>query len=273
MPKRYQLIGMWGMVERQYYLTKRYLLWEVVWLCYGLVNSLAIAFIGAGMERISGVSLDVNYIILYLLIGTLIWCYLAGIFDVMSETVAWERWEGTIEYTFMAPISRITHLAGMGIYATLYGVIRTLVILFVVAMFFNISLRNANIYGSIVTLLIATISFLGFGMVAAVLPLISPEKGVQMTYIIQAAILLISGVYYPVDVLPSWMQFLARFSPATYALAGMRKALLENATVSELWPYNFPLILIGLVSVPAGLLVFEWAEAHAKRTGKLKRSG
>ena len=39
----------------------------------------------------------------------------------MTETVAWERWEGTIEYTFMAPLSRAMHLAGAGFFAVLYG--------------------------------------------------------------------------------------------------------------------------------------------------------
>ena len=43
---------------------------------------------------------------LYLLIGTTMWSYLSAVFDVVAETIAWERWEGTIEYTLMAPVPR-----------------------------------------------------------------------------------------------------------------------------------------------------------------------
>ena len=56
-----------------------------------------------------------------LLIGAVIWSYLGIIFEILTETVAWERWEGTIEYTFMAPLSRSVHLIGMGLFAVAYG--------------------------------------------------------------------------------------------------------------------------------------------------------
>ena len=46
-----------------------------------------------------------------LLIGAVVWAYLGILFEFLMETVAWERWEGTIEYTFMAPLSRAMHLA------------------------------------------------------------------------------------------------------------------------------------------------------------------
>ena len=58
-------------------------------------------------------------------------------------------------------------------------------------------------------------------MMTAVLPLISPEKGAQLGFVAQGILLVVSGVYYPVSVLPEWMQALATISPATYALRGM----------------------------------------------------
>ena len=56
------------------------------------------------------------------------------------ETVAWERWEGTIEYTFMAPLSRAMHLAGQGVFAILYGLIRA-AFLFVICAFSSSAFR------------------------------------------------------------------------------------------------------------------------------------
>ena len=61
----------------------------------------------------------------------MIWAFLGIIFEFMTETVAWERWEGTIEYTFMAPLSRLVHLFGQGAFAVLYGLIRATILFFV----------------------------------------------------------------------------------------------------------------------------------------------
>ena len=75
------------------------------------------------------------------------------------------------------------------------------------------------------------------------------------------------------SVLPEWMQALATISPATYALRGMRHAILEGAGVADLWGDIWPLLVIGAVSIPLGLWVFRVGEQYAKRHGKLKRAG
>jgi ABC-2 type transport system permease protein len=269
-----ELIAVWGYVQRNYYLTKRYWMWELVWLVYTMMNTVTITFIGAGVGALDGgASIDTTRLMTYLLVGALIWSYLSMIFDVLSETVSWERWEGTMEYTFMSPASRATHLLGMGIYAIIYGIIRTAIILGVAMLFFDLELANANYASALVVLSICSVSLVGFGVVAAVMPLLSPEKGQQVTYIVSAILLLISGVYYEVDVLPGWMQTMAWFSPVTYALDGIRASLLEGASLGSLWGVIWPLLLMGVVFVPLGLWIFSLGERYAKRTGKLKRSG
>src|SRR6476646_9148393 len=56
----------------------------------------------------------------------------------ITETVAWERWEGTIEYTFMAPLARPVHLLGMGAFAVVYGLLRTILLFGVVSAFLDV---------------------------------------------------------------------------------------------------------------------------------------
>jgi ABC-2 type transport system permease protein len=267
-----EMVAVWGYVQRNYFLTKRYFMWEVVWLVYVTINAMAITFIGAGVEAAGG-SLDTKFYMTYLLVGALLWNYLSMLFDVLSETVSWERWEGTIEYTFMSPSSRVTHLLGMGLYAVVYGILQTALTLGVCAAFFDLDLSNANYWGALLVLAVASVSLVGFGVVAAVLPLLSPEKGQQVSYIVSSVLLLVSGVYYEVGVLPQWMQAIATVSPVTYALQGARAALQEGAGAAELWESIWPLLIMGVVFVPLGLFVFHLGERYAKKTGKLKRSG
>jgi ABC-2 type transport system permease protein len=268
-----ELVAVWGYVQRNYFLTKRYFMWEIVWIVYITANAMAITFIGAGVESVSGTKVDTEYLMTFLMVGALIWSYLSVLFDVLSETVSWERWEGTIEYTFMSPASRVTHLLGMGFYAVIYGIAQITIMFGVVSLFFELDLSNANYWGALLMLSVCSVSLVGFGIVAAVLPLLSPEKGQQVSYIVSSLLLLVSGVYYPVDVLPNWMQAIATVSPVTYALEGLRQALLEGAGVAELWGSIWPLLIMGAVFVPLGLYVFHLGERYAKKTGKLKRSG
>jgi ABC-2 type transport system permease protein len=267
-----EVIATWGFLQRNYYLTKRYFMWELVWFAYTLANSMSIGFIGVGVDQsVSGRSSA--ELTTYLMIGAMLWSYLSMLFDILAETVSWERWEGTIEYTFMSPASRATHLIGTSIYAVIYGIIRTSIMFAVISLFFDLELSGANYASALIVMAVASISLVGFGMMASVMPLLSPEKGEQVAFIFASVLLLISGVYYPVDVLPNWMQSLARFSPVTYALEGVRSALIDGQGIGSLWDSIWPLLIMGVVFVPIGLWVFEVGERYAKRTGRLKRSG
>jgi len=268
-----EMRGAYAFVERNVNLIKRYWGWELVWLIYSLTNALAITYIGNGMSAISGQEIDTQYVVTYLLVGALIWQYLSVIFYAISEMIAWERWEGTIEYTFMAPVSRPTHLVGTTLFAIGYGVVRTLAILGIVVAFFHLDLGGANIPGTILMLLAGSVSFVGLGILAAVLPLLYPERGAQMTNAVAAILLLISGVYYPVETLPGWLQTVAAASPATYVIQGMRACLLEGRSTIDLLPLAFTLIGVGFAVITLGLVIFRYVERYAKRTGRLKRSG
>lgn len=269
---RHELIGLFGVVERNVYLTRRYVWWDLAFFLWTVANTLTIVFIAKGIEA-GGGSIDVDRTTTALLIGAVIWAYLGIIFEIVTETVAWERWEGTIEYTFMAPLSRAVHLGGMGLFAILYGLVRAVLLFAVVALFFDLSLAGADFSAALLVLCAASVSFVGIGMMTAVLPVISPEKGTQLGFVAQGLLLVVSGVYYPVSVLPEWMEWLARVSPATYALEGARDAILDGARPGALWDEIWPLLVIGVVSIPLGLWVFRLGERYAKRHGKLKRSG
>jgi ABC-2 type transport system permease protein len=269
---RHELIGLAGVFERNVYLVRRYIWWDIAFFIWTVANTLTIVFIAEGIEATGG-QIDVDRVTTILLVGAVVWAYLGIIFEILTETVAWERWEGTIEYTFMAPLSRPIHLFGMGLFAIVYGVVRAVLLFGVVALFFDLDLSHADFIAALVVLLVASIPFIGIGMMTAVLPLISPEKGTQLGFIAQGILLVVSGVYYPVDVLPEWMQWLATISPATYALDGMRDAIVEGQGLSSMGDEIWPLIVIGIVSIPLGLEVFRRGERYAKKHGKLKRSG
>ena len=174
----------------------------------------------------------------------------------------------------MAPIRRSTHLLGCVAYAMIYGLIHTAVILVVLIMFFpQLDLSNANLATAGAFMLLGSFSLVGIAMLAAILPLLFVERGMQMAFVMQSVLLLVSGVYYSIDVLPGWMQVISWFSPATYTLNAVRAGLIDGVGLDALWGDIWPLLVMGTLFIPLGLWAFNQAERYAKRTGKLKRVG
>lgn len=272
-----ELRASYAFVERNINLVKRYWGWEVVWMLYTIANSLAVVFIARGVNSaVGGNALgkaQVDELVLFLAIGALVWHYLAVVFETVSDMISWERWEGTIEYTFMAPVRRSTHMIGTALFSLVYGLLHTAVVLVIIVFAFHLNMSRANYPAATLVLVVGSLSLVGIGIMGAVLPLLYPERGAQMTHVIQATLVLISGVYIVPSEMPQPLSTISYFSPATYVIEGIRGALIRGDGVLELWRTLLGLLITGLVLIPLGVWVFSLGERYAKRTGRLKRSG
>lgn len=266
----------WAFVFRGYHLTRRYLSWVIVFNFYALTTSATVALIGvaAGDYQLT----------LVLVVGALQWNFLSVLYNEIAMSIGYERWEGTLEYTFMAPVSRLVHLAGVSLYSLFNSIVQTIIVLLGLLLFTDLNLAGANLFGVGVVLMVSTLAFVGLGLMAAALPVMSPERGAEATHIFQGLLLLVSGVYYPVEVLPAWIQPLSWLSPATYSLSACRKLVgvgnpastsehLAGAPLSAVTFELMMLVLMGVLLIPLGLWVFGRIELWAKHTGKLKRTG
>jgi len=264
----------WAFIERQTNLWKRYWAWELVWLVYGAVNTLAVTLIANQVGQSGAIDKEqVRQLVLFLLIGTLVWAYLSAVLDDISLVISWERWEGTIEHTLMAPVERWLHLTGMVLFGIIHAVLRTALIFLIAAPFFAVDLGRADWAAAAMVLLVGSFSVAGLAILAGILPMLYPERGQQMSMMIQAFVLLVSGVYYQVEVLPAWLRAFSVVSPATYILDGIRGAIIDGKGVADVLPQLGALALFGVVLIPGGMALFGVAERWAKKTGRLKRQG
>src|SRR6187200_3468675 len=213
----HELKASFAFIERNFNLTRRYWGWEVAFLVYSVAGALSISLIGASQGN--------EELLLSLMIGAIMWNYLSVVFSWIAETITIERWEGTLEYTMMAPIQRWSQLLGSVVYAMVYGLIHTSVIFIALVLFFpQLDLSGANPPTVVAFMLLGSFSFVGIGMLAGILP--------------------------------PWMQVLSRLSPATYVLEGVRAGLIDGKPVTELTHLVWPLIVMGAVLIPFGLWAF-----------------
>src|SRR5215216_7447989 len=92
---RHELVGLGGVIERNIYLVKRYIWWDIAFFLWTVANTLTIVFIAKGIEA-GGGRIDVDRVTTILLVGAVVWPSPGSSSGTSPEPSAWERWEGTI---------------------------------------------------------------------------------------------------------------------------------------------------------------------------------
>jgi len=164
-------------------------------------------------------------------------------------------------------------MIGTALFSLVYGLVHTAVVLVIIVFAFHLNMSRANYPAATLVLVVGSLSLVGIGIMGAVLPLLYPERGSQMTHVIQATLVLVSGVYIVPSEMPQPLATISYFSPATYVIEGIRGALIRGDGVLDLWRTLVGLLITGMVLIPLGVWVYSWGERYAKRTGRLKRSG
>jgi ABC-2 type transport system permease protein len=95
------------------------------------------------------------------------------------------------------------------------------------------------------------------------------KKGDPVAGIFNGISWLLGGVYYPIAILPSWLRVFSYFLPVTYALEGMRLALLKGASFYQLLPNILSLLGFTAILMPISIYAFQYAIRLAKRDGSL----
>jgi len=126
----------WAFVFRNYHLTRRYINWVIVFNFYALVASATVALIG--------VAANDYQLTLTLVVGALLWNFMSSLYNEIAMSIAYERWEGTLEYTFMAPVSRLIHLLGVSLFSRFNAIVQTVVVLVGLLLITDLNLQGAT---------------------------------------------------------------------------------------------------------------------------------
>jgi ABC-2 type transport system permease protein len=204
----------------------------------------------------------------FAVVGFAFFDYLNVAMSAFDQSLEEARRNGTLEYLLVTQTSLPVILVGSAIYPFIVLSLRTAIYLVWAVLLFNFPVSQANWVGAILILAASVLAFTGLGVLSASYSLLF-KRGNPVKWLFLGVAGLVSGIMYPVTVLPAPLQSLARLVPVTYSLEGMRMALLQRASIFLLWPDLGALLLFAAVLLPVSLFVFSWALRRTKITGTL----
>ncbi len=204
----------------------------------------------------------------YVLIGVAFGSYFGVGLTGFSRALRQAQTTGTLEAMLMTPTSLPHIIVGSALWSYSFTTFRVLIYLLIGTLLLGVSFSDANYAGAFVSLLLAIVAFASIGIMAASVIMVI-KRGDPITSLFSGVANLVGGVFYPVEILPPGLQFLARLLPLTYALNAMRLALLGGASWAELAPDLLALLLFCIVLFPLSLLMFRYAVQRARMEGSL----
>ncbi len=196
----------------------------------------------------------------------------AGYFGVglssFANSIRQAQTTGTLEAMLMTPTRVSTVVLCSAIWDYLLTTLRVLVYLALGAIFLGVTIGQANYLAALLVLALTIVSCSSLGIIAASFIMIL-KRGDPITWLFNSLFSLLGGVYYPITILPGWLQFLAHFLPVTYSLRAMRLALLQGYPLSALAPDLLALVIFSISLLPLSLLAFRYAVHRARVDGSL----
>lgn len=203
----------------------------------------------------------------FVLIGVAFGSYFGLGLNGFARALRQAQTTGTLEAMMMTPTSLPAIVLGSAAWSYAFTTLRVIVYM-VIGVLLGLELSQANYLAALATMVVAIVAFASIGIIAAsVITVI--KRGDPVTGLVSAVATLIGGVYYPVEILPQWLQALSRLLPITYALNAMRQTLLNGAGWREIAGDLLALVGFALVLFPFSLITFRYAVDRARREGSL----
>jgi len=204
----------------------------------------------------------------FVLIGIAVSNYISVASRSYADRLREAQLTGTLEAMMMTPTPVGQIVIFSTIYDFLFASMRVAVYIGIGAAFFGLDVSNARWGWALLFLLISIIAFSSIGIISAAFIMMF-KRGDPLATVLNTASFLFSGVYYPVEVLPGWLQWVSAALPMTWALRGLRAAISPTPGGGNLLTEALILILFSAVLWPVSLAVFSMAVKKSRKDGTL----
>jgi ABC-2 type transport system permease protein len=175
----------------------------------------------------------------------------------LPHAISYEKDMGTLDGMLVAPTSRWAIILGKVLAQSTRGMIQGFIILLMAVLLFGVVIHG-SILLVILLILLTVFSFVGLGILITSFA-DKEETATMVMMTLMFPMMFLSGVFFPIQQMPSYMQTLANFLPLTYAASAMRKVMVLGAGVSAITPEVVILGVFGIVLLTVAVPMFKRA--------------
>lgn len=250
---------------RKYYRWKERIVWDIFGTLIFLLSFLLVwsAIFSSNPVEIGGLNQS-NYVT-FLITGTLLWQVIGLSLGPLPHTFVREKYARSSTYFFLSPASRLAFLFAKAVTSLVEIFLTGGIILIVVLFFYPFAFHGSLLLAALIFIL-TFLSFSGVGMIFAAFS--SWREGIaNFSFIISDVLMLLSGVFYPLEVFPESIRVFCNALPTTQAINSIRAVGMNGATISQLIPQLTYLTIFSVISISLAYLAFKFIEKKAMLIG------
>jgi ABC-2 type transport system permease protein len=175
---------------------------------------------------------------------------------------------GTLEAELATPAPAWMVLAAAPVYEFGTSAVRSALYLWAATVLVGLDLARTNVLTVIVGVPLVLAAFVGLGLFTAGSTMLVRRTN-PVSLVLGSLSFFVSGVVYPVSVLPAWLRMIGRALPLTHVLVVLRGAFLTGASPSAVGGSLAALAIFAAVLIPAGAATFAYALRRARIDGSL----
>ncbi len=225
------------------------------------VFSVTLFYYVSRLVHVSGFTTPESYFG-YVVVGIALISVLYSCFSV-AEIVRQELVAGTFERLLLSPFGAIRSVIAMSLFPLLYSMLLASITLGIGAVVFGLQLHWSTVPLALPAMLLAILAFLPFGILFAALTVSTKQGSVGTSWVI-ALISIIGGLYFPITLLPEWVQTASKMQPFTPATEVLRHLLVGTPISTSIEAALAKLVVFTAILLPASL----YALHHAIRIGQ-----
>jgi ABC-2 type transport system permease protein len=223
--------------------------------------SLTLFYYVSRLVHVSGFSSHAAYfgfvIIGISLIGVMYSCF------SIPELVRQELIAGTFDRLLLSPFGAVRSVLAMTLFPFIYSFALSAMTLGLGCLIFGLQLHWSTVPLSIPVMFLVLLAFLPFGVLFAALTVVIKQGSVGTSWVI-ALLSIIGGLYFPITLLPHWVQTAGKLQPFTPATEVLRHLLVGSQPITPVGSALLRVAAFAAVLLPISIVVL----AHAIRVGQ-----
>lgn len=186
--------------------------------------------------------------------GIIAMIVMTAVLTGLAASVSRENEQGTLDGIIVAPVSRLAIILGKAVAQSIRGLVQGMIVMILAVLIFNVTIHG-NFLIVILLLIFGIFSFVGLGILISAFAS-EQETATQLLFMFQFPMLFLSGVFFPIQQMPDFMQKISALLPLTYAVEALRKIMILGAGIQEISSELIILFAFGVITLAIAVPLF-----------------